>query len=656
MPSTTATTLASEARRLRLAGGRSGGGNIKTSDVVETGNHQPVNLSPAARRRLLRSQHAHSEDESYSGSATRELNGGNATKYGRRSQRRGGGHSTPSRSRESREDTQQLSLPVAESSSVDSDDNGTCFNSVGTASRHPSPKKNWSRRQHLQQNRRSKLDPLQESANSPEEVKRGGGKSIWDHPEKMVSTSTTRYKSSDNASVYSDYDQGGGRFHKRNGVSGGTSVASSTKSGDDLDDAMLGFQSVSPLKQPVRQDVGGWTSDKDTNDKVDEVLNKPNVKTALGVAAAATIGAAILGPVGVLVGAASVGIGIGVMQIPEEQRSNAASHASTSFEKAKTVALDISESVGKSCARMYEKETGQDPSEALGKVVPDEIMDRCCSLGKEDQQNEGMSLDGGGTVDLPPSPIPSGVQHAAKSMTGDAFGDDYTSPSHSIGEKRDIMVPDNVNTRRAACGRVGRVVPLGQIHSLRPSLQPRAWLDVMASAYTTRDDKNEAMQEILILAKDKEISRWFLEEGILDSLMLILSTYFRNYSSFFRNIQPQDTKEQFKSYKQGGQAFIHARLASNCCVALGKAHCAAVHTEGDMLLMSAYSRGSVPVQRQLAQMLFEVPHHMKVVNSPVDGTAEQHDAEFTLTELSMQQAEDLASSIKALDDGKIDFA
>ena len=112
------------------------------------------------------------------------------------------------------------------------------------------------------------------------------------------------------------------------------------------------------------------------------------------------------------------------------------------------------------------------------------------------------------------------------------------------------------------------------------------------------------------------------QEGILDSLMLILSTYFRSYSSFLRNIQPQDTNEQFKSYKVGGPAFIHARLASNCCVALGKAHCAAVHTEGDMLLMSAYSRGSVPVQRQLAQMLFEVPHHMKVINpepTDVDG-------------------------------------
>ena len=210
---------------------------------------------------------------------------------------------------------------------------------------------------------------------------------------------------------------------------------------------------------------------------------------------------------------------------------------------------------------------------------------------------------------------------------------------------------------------LGRVVPLSQIHSLRPSLQPRAWLDVMASAGTTRDDKNEAMQEILILAKDKEISRWLLEEGILDSLMYILSNYFRNYSSFQRNETPtvleNEKEEPFKSYKKGGNAFHHAKLASNCCVALGKAYCASVHTEGDLLLMSAYSRGSVPVERQLAQMLFEVPHHMRVINTASTGNApsgdaQQHDVEFTLTELSMQQAEDLASSIKSLDDGKID--
>ena len=156
--------------------------------------------------------------------------------------------------------------------------------------------------------------------------------------------------------------------------------------------------------------------------------------------------------------------------------------------------------------------------------------------------------------------------------------------------------------------------------------------------------------------------------------MFILSSYFRNYTSFIRNEAPPSSDptitkpEPFAAYKPGGNAFFHARLAANCCVALGKAHCAAVHTEGDLLLMSAYSRGSVPVERQLAQMLFEVPHHMKVMNngslSGDDGFViggeggqqqQQFDnAEFTLTELSMQQAEDLASSIKALDDGKID--
>ena len=139
--------------------------------------------------------------------------------------------------------------------------------------------------------------------------------------------------------------------------------------------------------------------------------------------------------------------------------------------------------------------------------------------------------------------------------------------------------------------------------------------------------------------------------------MFIISNYFRNYSSFLRGEPPlSETQEPFSSIEQGGSAFSHAKLAANCCVALGKAHCAAVHTEGDLLLMSAYSRGSVPVERQLAQMLFEVPHHMIVMN-PVqnNGTNEHHfDVEFTLTELSMQQAEDLASSIKALDDGRID--
>ena len=144
-------------------------------------------------------------------------------------------------------------------------------------------------------------------------------------------------------------------------------------------------------------------------------------------------------------------------------------------------------------------------------------------------------------------------------------------------------------------------------------------------------------------------STYSFPEGILDSLMFILSTYFRQYASSLRDQRPS------KELRIGSDAYDHAKLAAHCCVALGKAHCASVHTEGDLLLMSAYSRGSVPVERQLAQMLFEIPHHINRNNQ--DGNASQQipEAEFILTELSMQQSEDLASSIYALDNGKIDI-
>lgn len=69
--------------------------------------------------------------------------------------------------------------------------------------------------------------------------------------------------------------------------------------------------------------------------------------------------------------------------------------------------------------------------------------------------------------------------------------------------------------------------------------------------------------------------------------MYILSSYFRNYSAFLRKEPPiHETNEPLQSFKPGGNAFFHARLAANCCVALGKAHCAAVHTEGDLVSLT----------------------------------------------------------------------
>ncbi|KAL7546004.1 hypothetical protein ACHAWF_009347 [Thalassiosira exigua] len=712
-------------------------------------------------------------------------------------------------------DNPVLNLRVAES--VDSDDNGTCFNSVGTATPRqapegggrPSPRggggepappdSRGSRRDRAARGRRARhnaaghpapvgaLSPLREDggASSSEPAPSsssarassaaapassdpwgGRGRSIWDRPEEMVSArppapggreggAHARSPGDGGATGYAEFDPevgpgaGGARLRGRAGSGAAAYRPGPTPSG------MGGMGSGASVDSRLRRrplDGGEGGGAGVAGADVDGVIwNQPNVRAALGVGAAATLGAAVLGPVGLLVGAASVGIAAGVMQIPAEQRDDVRRHASASLERARDIACDLSDHVSANCARYGVNgpgggtissgdggsRTGGDARTMLlgGGAIPGEILDSCCHSGGAGEEGGGGpydpmggqhnafrgpggrgrsatgDYDGGNSLSGHEGPMRgrhgsemmrsegsspianavNGVERGMNRLVGDVFGEaageglHHISPASqsvmmgggergAVGADAEVPGDEGGGGRRVACGRKGRVVPLGQIHSLRPSLQPRAWLDVMASAHTTRDDKNEAMQEILILAKDKEISRWFLEEGILDSLMFILSTYFRNYSSFLRNeslaAADPGAAEPFSSFKPGGPAFSHARLAANCCVALGKAHCAKMHTEGDLLLMSAYSRGSVPVERQLAQMLFEVPHHMRAMGGPVPassrgdngqggdvGTGDQgreFDAEFTLTELSMQQAEDLASSIKALDDGRID--
>eukprot|EP00579_Thalassiosira_antarctica_P009851 CAMPEP_0201915088 /NCGR_PEP_ID=MMETSP0903-20130614/5106_1 /ASSEMBLY_ACC=CAM_ASM_000552 /TAXON_ID=420261 /ORGANISM="Thalassiosira antarctica, Strain CCMP982" /LENGTH=761 /DNA_ID=CAMNT_0048450629 /DNA_START=112 /DNA_END=2394 /DNA_ORIENTATION=+ len=147
------------------------------------------------------------------------------------------------------------------------------------------------------------------------------------------------------------------------------------------------YQNGDPMVgRSVRQDGGKLPtvgSLSDENENPDDILNGPNMKAALGVGAAATLGAVMLGPVGLLVGAASVGIGMGIMQIPEEQRNNVRNHAATSLEKAREIACDLSDSMSSNCARY----TGTDPHEVMGRVVPDEIMSCCYSGGGGEDGN-----------------------------------------------------------------------------------------------------------------------------------------------------------------------------------------------------------------------------------------------------------------------------
>ena len=77
--------------------------------------------------------------------------------------------------------------------------------------------------------------------------------------------------------------------------------------------------------------------------------------------------------------------------------------------------------------------------------------------------------------------------------------------------------------------------------------------------------------------------------------MWILSRYFEKYN--------RRQTDEWSNPEITGEERVAARLAATCCVTLGKAHCAAIHTEGDLLLMSLYERGTVPEERQLAQTL-----------------------------------------------------
>lgn len=165
---------------------------------------------------------------------------------------------------------------------------------------------------------------------------------------------------------------------------------------------------------------------------------------------------------------------------------------------------------------------------------------------------------------------------------------------------------------------------------------------MVASANTSEEEKAEAMEEILILAKDKRRARIFLEEGILDSLIWTLDRYFEKVHSSENEwtdvVVPPGEKRAVK-------------LAATCCLTLGKSHCAAIHTEGDLQLMSLYERGTVPEERQVAQMLHEIPHHVRITKVSDPKTFEPTKEVFALRQLSLQQAEDLARSIKAVIDG-----
>lgn len=353
---------------------------------------------------------------------------------------------------------------------------------------------------------------------------------------------------------------------------------------------------------------------KEDVEYIGKQLESPIAKTAAGVVAAGTVGCIIMGPVGLLVGAAAVGLGVGIMQIPKEQRKHVQERATNAAHEAHVSVVGLSEKLSNSCAVAC-NESGvadQIPMDLKQCFTPPEAADEAAGASVVQQAegaDKGSGTKGGALGVMTKKPLNAGASD--KKLISPSHGS-FGNGSFGAGNKR-----------RPAVLRHGRVTPLDQIYALQPAMQPRAWLDVMASAETTMDEKSEAMEEILILAKDKRHARFLLDEGILDSIMWILTDYVESPN-------PDDAAVD-----------AHVKLAATCAVTLGKAHCAALHTGGDLLLMSMYERGTVPEERQLAQMLYEVPHHVLLAKAGAEDS-------FMLKHVSMPQAEELATKIASL--------
>jgi len=216
-----------------------------------------------------------------------------------------------------------------------------------------------------------------------------------------------------------------------------------------------------------------------------------NAAIGLGVAGA-LCGAIMLGPLGIVLGAAGAGVGYKVSQMQEDERTEAKSKASIAIHKLQKSAIAANETISTTCAT-------------------------ACGNSREEVHSNPINQTTGrsnGATFSPPQPVMQNQGLINQNRDRHPVGMNlkvsnvHIKPKDIVPIKSDLnqIHPSRARQRRRltpACRRMGRITPVRQIHSLDPALHPLAWLDVMACDWTTRDEKNEAMEEILLLAKNK---------------------------------------------------------------------------------------------------------------------------------------------------------
>ena len=272
-------------------------------------------------------------------------------------------------------------------------------------------------------------------------------------------------------------------------------MSSNRNASQHNDDSMTVTDRVFSTVHTVQKQQKAAMNDAQEGFKTFTTEDPKNAAIGLGVAGV-LCGAIMFGPLGIILGAAGMGVGYKVSQMPEDERSEVKSKASSAMHKLQESAVAANETISTSCATAC-----GNPQDEESKTPANEAMMRSnittFSPPQSVMTNQGLVRQNHGSHPVGMNLKVSNVHLMPKENVPNKSEQHETHPSRARQIRR----------LTAACRRMGRITPVGQIHSLDHALHPRAWLDVMACDWTTRDEKNEAMEEILLLAKDKVRSK-----------------------------------------------------------------------------------------------------------------------------------------------------
>ena len=256
--------------------------------------------------------------------------------------------------------------------------------------------------------------------------------------------------------------------------------------------------------QLLTRDIGNNAVCSDATNGVEEVkkfAKEDPTTTAVGLGVCGALcGALAFGSAGFVLAVGAVGACYGASQLPQEKRDKMKETASTTIEKIKSQTESASDFMSSNCGC-------GDSSTGVEKVDGGAFETR--SLGVSITPYDDQK---GGIVKLtPPSEKVSNQQSPRKIKLNNHHMRQIVPQKTEVNALLVQASKRKLNRMVPACCRMSRITPVYQIQSLDPSLHARAWLDVMASAWTSRDEKNEAMEEILLLSKDKNRARMLLE-------------------------------------------------------------------------------------------------------------------------------------------------